>query len=365
MGLSCGIVGLPNVGKSTIFNALTQSTNAEMANYPFCTIDPNVGIVTIPDPRLQKIAALFKPKKITPNILEVVDIAGLIKGASSGEGLGNKFLSHIREVQAILHVVRCFEDPNVVHVSGSVDPLRDIEVINTELALADLETVTKRLQNVEKKAKGQDKTIAKELEAIKKIKEILEKGELVRKAHLSEDEKAVVHGLCLLTSKPVLYVANVSEELLNVNSEAFQKLKEYAEKDKAEVLKMSGKVEAELARLTPEEQNEFLKDLGIEEPGLHVLIRKAFKLLSLRTFFTAGPEEVRAWTVRAGFKAPQAAGVIHSDFERGFIRAEVYHYNDLLALGSEAQVKSKGLLRLEGKEYEVQDGDMMYFRFAT
>ncbi|MBI2608056.1 MAG: redox-regulated ATPase YchF [Deltaproteobacteria bacterium] len=365
MGLSCGIVGLPNVGKSTIFNALTQSTNAPMANYPFCTIDPNVGIVSIPDPRLQKIAAIFKPEKVTPNILEVVDIAGLIKGASSGEGLGNKFLSHIREVQAILHVIRCFEDPNVIHVSGSVDPLRDIEVINTELALADLETVSKRLQNVEKKAKSQDKKMIKELEAIKKIKEILEKGELVRKAHLSEDEKVIAQELCLLTSKPVLYVANVSEEFLNKDSEDFLILKEYAEKDQAEVLKISGKVEAELASLTPEEQNEFLKDLGIEEPGLHVLIRKAFKLLNLRTFFTAGPEEVRAWTVRGGFKAPQAAGVIHSDFERGFIRAEVYHYNDLLAQGSEAQVKNKGLLRLEGKEYEVQDGDMMYFRFAT
>ncbi len=362
MGLSCGIVGLPNVGKSTIFSALT-SAKAEIANYPFCTIDPNFGMVPIPDPRLDKITEIFKPKKTTPNVLEVVDIAGLIKGASQGEGLGNKFLSHIREVQAILHIVRCFEDPNVVHVSGSVDPIRDIEVINTELAIADAETVSKRLNQSEKKAKGSDKKSKQEVEILKKIKVALDQGNMVRNLNLTEEEQKLVQELSLLTSKSLLYVANVSEEHLHTDPPLLQKIKELAQKENSEVIKICGKIEAELIALNETERKDFLKELEIEEPGLHQLIRKAFYLLKLRTFFTAGPEEVRAWTIHAGMKAREAAGVIHSDFERGFIKAEVYHYNDLLKYGSEESIKAKGHLRLEGKEYEVQDGDMIFFRF--
>ncbi|MBI4041440.1 MAG: redox-regulated ATPase YchF [Deltaproteobacteria bacterium] len=362
MGLSCGIVGLPNVGKSTIFNALSQA-KAEVANYPFCTIDPNVGIVPIDDPRLKKIAEIFKPEKTTPNTLEVVDIAGLVKGASQGEGLGNKFLSHIRQVQAIIHVVRCFEDENVVHVSGVVDPIRDIETIETELALADLETLLKKIDRTEKLAKSHDPKIHEELAALKKARAVLDQGKLLIYDSFSDKELAFMQDLALLTLKPVLYVANVAEGEFNTRGEHYLKLKEFVEKRKTMLLPLCGKVEAELLSLDPEERVVFLKELGMEEPALNVLVREAFSLLKLRTFFTAGPKEVRAWTIRAGMTAPQAAGTIHSDFERGFICAEIYHFDNLVHAGSETVVKAKGLLRLEGREYEVQDGDIIFFRF--
>ena len=362
MGLTCGIVGLPNVGKSTIFNALSAA-GADVANYPFCTIEPNLGVVLIPDPRLYKLAELFKPEKITPNVLEILDIAGLVKGASAGEGLGNKFLSHIRQVQAILQVVRCFEDDNVVHVSGEIDPLRDIETIETELILADLETIQKRIDKQEKLAKGNDPKAKEELEVLKKVKPWLDAGKLARTLAVTDKETTVLRDLFLLTSKPILYVCNVGEEDLLKDSDSFLKVQTYAKKTNADVLKICGKVESELSTLEAEEKKEFLKEMGISEPGLNQLIRKGFSLLNLKTFFTAGPTEVRAWSIPQGTKAPQAAGVIHSDFEKGFIRAEIYHYDDLIQKGSEANVKAAGLMRLEGKEYEVKDGDIVYFRF--
>ena len=365
MGFNCGIVGLPNVGKSTLFNALTNSAKAEAANYPFCTIEPNVGIVEVPDERLYKIAEIVKPRKITPTTIEFVDIAGLVRGASKGEGLGNQFLANIRNVDAIAHVVRCFRDENVVHVDGSVNPVRDIETINLELVFKDLESVEKRLQKVSKQAKSGDKKARAEVEALEKLKEILERGERIYPylEELDDEGKRVVKELALLTAKPVMYIANVDEEGLLEDNEYVKQVKEFAEKEGAPVVKICAKIEAELAEFEGEEKKEFLKELGMEEPGLNVVIREGYKLLDLITFFTAGEQEARAWTIRKGTKAPQAAGKIHSDIERGFIRAEVIKYEDLIREGSMQACKEKGLMRLEGKDYEVQDGDVIYFRF--
>ncbi len=365
MGFNCGIVGLPNVGKSTLFNALTNTMKAEAANYPFCTIEPNVGVVEVPDERLYKIAEIVKPRKITPTTIEFVDIAGLVRGASKGEGLGNQFLANIRNVDAIAHVVRCFQDENVVHVDGSVDPIRDIETINLELVMKDLESVEKRLQKVAKQAKSGDKKLRAEAEALERIKGILEEGKRIHPflEELGEEERRVVRELQLLTAKPVMYVANVDEEGLFEDNEFVKQVREYAEKEGAPVVKICAKIEAELSELPKEEKEEFLKELGMEEPGLNTVIREGYKLLDLITFFTAGEPEVKAWTVRKGTKAPQAARKIHSDIERGFIRAEVIRYEDLIREGSIQACKEKGLMRLEGKDYEVQDGDIIHFRF--
>jgi GTP-binding protein YchF len=365
MGFNCGIVGLPNVGKSTLFNALTNSTKAEAANYPFCTIDPNVGVVPVPDERLYKIAEIVKPKKVTPTTIEFVDIAGLVRGASRGEGLGNQFLAHIRSVDAIAHVVRCFRDENIVHVDGSVDPLRDIETINVELVLKDLESVEKRLQKVSKQAKAGDKKARAEVEALERLKGILENGERVYPYldGFGEEERRVVKELALLTAKPVMYIANVDEEGLLEDNDLVKQVRELAKKEGAPVIKVCAKLEAELAELEGEEKEELLKELGLKEPGLNVVIREGYKLLDLVTFFTAGEQEVKAWTIKRGTKAPQAAGKIHSDIERGFIRAEVIRYEDLIKEGSLQACKEKGLMRLEGKDYVVQDGDIIYFRF--
>lgn len=362
MGFQCGIVGLPNVGKSTIFNALTAA-GAAAANYPFCTIEPNIGVVALPDERLDKIAAIFKPEKILPTSVEFVDIAGLVKGASKGEGLGNQFLGHIRSVDAIAHVVRCFEDPDVVHVHGGVDPLRDIEVIDTELALADLDSVTKATAKVEKKAKAGDADSVRLLEIYKKLEKHLNEGRPARALGLPPEDMELAKDLFLLTNKPVLYVANVAESEIKKSSPAIDVLKAHAAREGAEVVVLSGKIEAEIAELSLDERKAFLQDLGLKESGLDQMARAGYKLLGLATYFTAGPKEVRAWTIPRGTKAPQAAGVIHSDFEKGFIRAECYHYDDLIALGSEAKVKEAGKMRLEGKDYVVKDGDVLFFRF--
>lgn len=362
MGFNCGIVGLPNVGKSTIFNALTKA-GAESANYPFCTIDPNVGIVPLPDERLKNISGYIKPQKLIPTTVEFVDIAGLVKGASKGEGLGNQFLGNIKNVDAIAHIVRCFEDPDVVHVDGSIDPLRDMEVIDTELMLADLDTTEKRLERSRKTAKGGDKESLAELEVLEKVQKGLEEGIPVRRLDLNEKEIERIKDLFLLTQKPVLYVANVNESEAAEPGEAAGKVLAQAEKEGAPGVVLSGAIEEEISGLSEEEQKEFLTDLGLSESGLSRLAKAGYRLLNLLTFFTAGEKEVRAWTVPAGSKAPQAAGVIHSDFERGFICAETYHYRDLEELKSESAVKEAGRLRQEGKDYVVQDGDIFNFRF--
>jgi len=360
--LKAGIVGLPNVGKSTLFNALVANAKAEAANFPFCTIEPNVGVVSVPDERLEVLAKISNSEKIVPTRIEFVDIAGLVKGASQGEGLGNQFLANIREVDAIVHVVRCFDNDDIIHVSGSVDPARDIEVINLELALADLGQVEKRVERLRKQAKN-SKEAAEELAILEKILICLNDGISARKVDLSKEEEELIKNLGLLSRKPIIYAANVSEDDLSTGNDWVESVRQIAQQEQAKVVIVSAQVESELVELSEEERKDFLGSLGVEEGGLKSLIKATYELLGLRTYLTTGPQETRAWTIISGMKAPQAAGVIHSDFERGFIRAETVSYQDLVNSGTMSAAKEKGLVRSEGKEYIVQEGDVLLFRF--
>jgi len=364
MSLKIGIVGLPNVGKSTLFNALTRSKGAQVANYPFCTINPNVGIVEVPDPRLYKLADLVKPENTICAVVEFVDIAGLVKGASKGEGLGNKFLANIRECHAIAQIIRFFEDPDITHVHGGINPKLDMDVIHLELIMADLETVSRKLSETEKKAKSFDKGIIMQAEVLKNVKTWLESEKLAINLDLTDEEKEVIKPLFLLTNKPLLYIANVKEDqLADFNTEKIKKELNLGEHE--EILPISAKVEEDLVSFSKEEADEYLKELGLKESGLNAVIRSAYRLLGLQTFFTAGPKEVRAWTCQIGAKAPEAAGVIHTDFEKGFIKAETISYEDYISYGGEQGAKDKGKMRMEGKEYIVKDGDVMHFKFAV
>jgi GTP-binding protein YchF len=365
MGFKCGIVGLPNVGKSTLFNALTESAAAQAANYPFCTIDPNVGEVPVPDPRLDRLATIAKSAQVVPTRLTFVDIAGLVSGASQGEGLGNQFLAHIREVDAIAYVLRCFEDNEVVHVEGRVDPIADAETIETELMLADLDSLERRVPILEKKIRGQDKEAKKTLALLERALVLLREGKPARLAAIEEDERAEFRSLGLLTAKPVLYVCNVDEASAATGNMHSAHVEALAKAEGAGCVIISAKIEAELAELPADERQAYLAELGVQEPGLNRLINEGYKLLGLITYFTAGPKEARAWTVPEGTRAPQAAGVIHTDFEKGFIRAETIAYDDYVALSGEAGARDAGKLRLEGKDYVVKDGDVLHFRFAT